>query len=615
MQAAIDSRDFVLAGKIDEKITKLERDLQEEIEKQGPEVVCPEKQAAAQISAVPTKPTTIMSAKAPLVRSKSIARTVDSVSVKSATPTKTNRSSVVSARQPGADTSIAASAVPKAKSHSEKTVSALRPAKPVIVECGKSIFEISKILAEKRSDCMLLTSTDGNDLIGIVTSTDITRRLVAKGLSPSVTTASDIMTANPTVVTVNDSAMDALTLMIEHRFRHLPVVDEEGSIAGVIDVAKCLDAAITKLEKVQNSGSSSSNLLIQNLLSQKSVSASDARALSKLLESVMQQAFGGASSPTLRSLLAGKPMTITSPQSSVYEASQLMMEHRKATLVVEDNKIVGIFSFKDMMKRIVAVGLPSSTPVSSVMTKSPYHCDPDITVIEALEIMHDSKFLSLPVCEKDGTVVGLVDVLDVMYGSGGTQGWRAVFASVLDENDENGSVASQAKSDFSSKGLVPPQREKPVSKLRPPKPVIIEAHNSITLATQLLKQKRSSAALITNNMGALEGIITDTDITRRGKLSWSLASLSNMPLFGTVWEVVAKHVDPNSNTIGSVMTANPKCVSVNDPAIDALITMIENHFRTYYVCADLRFINTQSTVRSLRPSTCCGREWMRGWYP
>lgn len=46
-------------------------------------------------------------------------------------------------------------------------------------------------------------------------------------------------------------------------------------------------------------------------------------------------------------------------------------------------------------------------------------------------------------------------------------------------------------------------------------------------------------------------------------------------------KVVARNVDPNSIAIASVMTANPKCVLVDDPAIDALTTMIENHFRKY----------------------------------
>ena len=35
--------------------------------------------------------------------------------------------------------------------------------------------------------------------------------------------------------------------------------------------------------------------------------------------------------------------------------------------------------------------------------------------------------LSLPVCEDDGTVIGSVDVMDIIYGCGGAEGWRSIF--------------------------------------------------------------------------------------------------------------------------------------------------------------------------------------------
>ena len=49
--------------------------------------------------------------------------------------------------------------------------------------------------------------------------------------------------------------------------------------------------------------------------------------------------------------------------------------------------------------------------------------------------MHDNKFLTLPVCEDDGRVVGLVDVMDCVYASGGAEGWKSLFDSALDQDD------------------------------------------------------------------------------------------------------------------------------------------------------------------------------------
>jgi len=45
--------------------------------------------------------------------------------------------------------------------------------------------------------------------------------------------------------------------------------------------------------------------------------------------------------------------------------------------------------------------------------------------------------LNLPVCEDDGRVVGLIDVMDVMHGCGGAEGWRSLFSSALDIDDDS----------------------------------------------------------------------------------------------------------------------------------------------------------------------------------
>jgi len=76
------------------------------------------------------------------------------------------------------------------------------------------------------------------------------------------------------------------------------------------------------------------------------------------------------------------------------------------------------------------------------MTPSPESVSPEMTVLEALQTMHDHRFLSLPVCEEDGTVVGLVDVMDCMTGVGGVETWRSLFASVMEVDDDQSDSAS-----------------------------------------------------------------------------------------------------------------------------------------------------------------------------
>ena len=92
---------------------------------------------------------------------------------------------------------------------------------------------------------------DGNgSLKGIVTDNDLTRRVVAKGVSPDEC-VSVVMTPGPRCVSMDDSAMEALGIMMERHFRHLPVTDAAtGAVTGLLDIAKCLYDAISRLEKV-----------------------------------------------------------------------------------------------------------------------------------------------------------------------------------------------------------------------------------------------------------------------------------------------------------------------------------------------------------------------------
>ena len=291
---------------------------------------------------------------------------------------------------------------------------------------------VTQLLKSKRGAASLIVSSEG-ELAGILTDTDVTRRVVGKHIDPASTAVSEVMTPQPTCVFLEDPATDALMTMIENHFRHLPVLDREGAVVGLLDIAKCLNDAISKLERSQVKSKSAVDDAVKNAIG---ATGANAAALQALLGSLMSQAFGSKPMPTLRGLLAGKPSTVVSPDTSIRDAGLLMSENRKAALVVDDGELVGVFGFEDMMSRAVATELPlETTAVSEVMTPDPQTVLPDISVLEALQIMHDERFLTLPVCEENGTVVGLVDVMDVIYGCGGADGWRSIFKRAMELDD------------------------------------------------------------------------------------------------------------------------------------------------------------------------------------
>jgi len=76
-------------------------------------------------------------------------------------------------------------------------------------------------------------------LLGILTERDLMIRVLAKGVDPETTTVREVMTPKPIVVPPEMSVSDALVIMLERGFRHLPIV--QGSrILGVFSIRDAL---------------------------------------------------------------------------------------------------------------------------------------------------------------------------------------------------------------------------------------------------------------------------------------------------------------------------------------------------------------------------------------
>jgi CBS domain-containing protein len=102
-------------------------------------------------------------------------------------------------------------------------------------------------------------------------------------------------------------------------------------------------------------------------------------------------------------------------ESTVLEAARYMMEQRIGALpVLRNGELVGIFSERDIMNRVVAVGrLPGSTKVSEVMTAKPKAVDVGESVENCLYLMREFGFRHLPIV--DGKELkGLVSSRDIL---------------------------------------------------------------------------------------------------------------------------------------------------------------------------------------------------------
>ncbi len=100
---------------------------------------------------------------------------------------------------------------------------------------------------------------------------------------------------------------------------------------------------------------------------------------------------------------------------TVLETVRVMVERNiGAVPVVHNGKLVGIFSERDLMRRVVAEGRdPRSTCMAEVMTDDPLTVNTQEDVQECMAVMRRHGFRHLPVCH-DGQLVGIVSLRDIL---------------------------------------------------------------------------------------------------------------------------------------------------------------------------------------------------------
>jgi CBS domain-containing protein len=101
------------------------------------------------------------------------------------------------------------------------------------------------------------------------------------------------------------------------------------------------------------------------------------------------------------------------PNSTVAEAATIMGErHVGSTLVMQDGRLVGIFTERDIVRALSQDFDAPGHPISHWMTKDPRTIAKDATVEEALEIMFAGGFRHLPVAHGD-ELLGMVSMRDL----------------------------------------------------------------------------------------------------------------------------------------------------------------------------------------------------------
>lgn len=128
----------------------------------------------------------------------------------------------------------------------------------------------------------------------------------------------------------------------------------------------------------------------------------------------MTEAESTAISRLRASEIMTKSVRTATPEMSLRDVAMLMRDgDMGAVPVVENGKLIGIVTDRDIVVRIVAEGKDAATPIREAMTAELFTVTPDDFVFEAIRLMGDKQVRRIPVISNNGELAGIIAMADV----------------------------------------------------------------------------------------------------------------------------------------------------------------------------------------------------------
>lgn len=125
-------------------------------------------------------------------------------------------------------------------------------ASPLITcDRNESVLEAVKKMVHEHVGAVLVT--ERGKVIGIFTERDVLTRVISRDRQAALTQLSQVMTRQVTAISENASLEEALLLMVENHFRHLPLVDSHGIPTGMVSIRLLFSRELQKLSQQNDS--------------------------------------------------------------------------------------------------------------------------------------------------------------------------------------------------------------------------------------------------------------------------------------------------------------------------------------------------------------------------
>ena len=121
---------------------------------------------------------------------------------------------------------------------------------PITLSPDSMVYEACDQMLNNKIGSVLVTGSE-NQLMGIFTGRDVVHRVVAAKKDPAITTLTDVMTTEPITMSPDTTAIEALRLMWDGGFRHVPVLDAD-RIVGVVSRGDFNSSEKNRIEEERN---------------------------------------------------------------------------------------------------------------------------------------------------------------------------------------------------------------------------------------------------------------------------------------------------------------------------------------------------------------------------
>jgi CBS domain-containing protein len=111
------------------------------------------------------------------------------------------------------------------------------------IEPDATVFEALQRMAEKEVGALMVMN--GAELVGIISERDYARKVILQGRASPTTLVKEIMTTHVVCTRLEQPVEECMALMTEKRIRHLPVIEQNERLVGVISIGDLVKSIIT----------------------------------------------------------------------------------------------------------------------------------------------------------------------------------------------------------------------------------------------------------------------------------------------------------------------------------------------------------------------------------